>query len=350
MSHSNPQFQLDRLKEIPFSAVVERYDTVHRKGAQYVTCCPWHADHRPSLYLYERTGENHCHCFACGQGGSVIDYVMQHDNLSFQDACMALSRDFGIDLVEGNMRHVPMHRKKPQEVPVKTITYIPLEIVERMQSMESSFCRALCQLFAAERVEWVAEQYRLGVYESWKYADNVVFPSIDRCGRVRNLKTQRYCPDIRSPQFLHADHKHILYLGKMLVEQGLLPKNSEFDNNCLFGEHLLTARPEDMVMLVESPKNAVLGALVAPQYVWVATGSKNALKRTVGVLRGRRVMVYPDRDAISTWKQQLHEMRDIALFEVSDLCERCAPADEAKYDIADYIISNRLKSVMHYSD
>ena len=54
--------------------------------------------------------------------------------------------------------------------------------------------------------------------------------------------------------------------------------------------------------LVESPKNALIGAAVQPKYVWVATGNKAMLKRSVmEVLRGRQVMVFPDRDAISGW-------------------------------------------------
>lgn len=96
--------------------------------------------------------------------------------------------------------------------------------------------------------------------------------------------------------------------------------------------------------LVESPKNALIGAAVQPKYVWVATGNKAMLKRSVmEVLRGRQVMVFPDRDAISEWKELLHGMRDIATFSVSDFCERFAAEDDKKFDIADYVVGRFLE-------
>ena len=51
----------------------------------------------------------------------------------------------------------------------------------------------------------------------------------------------------------------------------------------------------------------------------------------------RNVIVMPDRDAIPKWKEQLSGMRDLANFTVSDFCERLAPENQPKFDIADYI-------------
>ncbi len=113
-----------------------------------------------------------------------------------------------------------------------------------------------------------------------------------------------------------------------------------FNNNCLFGEHLLRRYPHSVVALVESPKNALVGAAVQPRYVWVATGNKGMLKRSVlEVLQGRQVMVFPDRDAISEWKAALHSMRDIATFSVSDFSETFAMEGDTKFDIADYVVA-----------
>ena len=68
------------------------------------------------------------------------------------------------------------------------------------------------------------------------------------------------------------------------------------------------------------------------------------LKRDVlSAVCGRDVIIYPDRDAIDEWKNIIKGLSDIANFIVSDFCERTAPPEATKYDIADYIISNRYQ-------
>lgn len=58
--------------------------------------CVWHSDRTPSLKIYN--GMRGCHCFACGEGGSVIDFTMQFFGLNFKDACAKLNDDFRLGL------------------------------------------------------------------------------------------------------------------------------------------------------------------------------------------------------------------------------------------------------------
>ena len=69
--------------------------------------------------------------------------------------------------------------------------------------------------------------------------------------------------------------------GAAATGGGLVPKDARFRPSCLFGEYLLTRYPESMVVLVESPKNALFGVLAFPLWTWVATGNKGMLRREV---------------------------------------------------------------------
>lgn len=51
--------------------------------------CPFHDDHSPSLSV--NAEENYWHCFACGVGGSVIDFWMRYRRCSFRDAVRELA-------------------------------------------------------------------------------------------------------------------------------------------------------------------------------------------------------------------------------------------------------------------
>lgn len=90
---------MDRAAEIKSRVsmldVIERYGyETNRAGFMR---CPFHSgDHTASLKIYP--GERGWHCFGCGKGGSVIDFVMEHDGLSFKDACKTLDSMFGLSL------------------------------------------------------------------------------------------------------------------------------------------------------------------------------------------------------------------------------------------------------------
>ncbi len=339
MNSSHEHFDTARLNAIPITEVARRLgDTLRRTGTVWKTYCPWHDDEHPSLTFYERTGENHCHCFSCGKGGSPIDYVMQHEQLTFQQACQWLSIEFGI-CSQPLGGPVPTPRRKPVEKrPPIDYTYIPMEMVDELVSTENSLCLCLKRLFQPEAVDWIAEEYKLGSYTLGDDDDYTVFPNIDVQGRVCNLKVQRYDTDPSSPRFAHSQHGSCRWLGTMWAREGRLPLESQFRSSCLFGEHLLVRYQSPLVALVESPKNALFGALAFPQMVWVATGNKNALKREVlRPLRGRDVIVLPDCDAVEEWTKLIAGMTDLANFTVSDFCQRHAPEGQPKFDIADYL-------------
>jgi len=61
---------------------------VRRNGT---ACCPFHDDKHPSMKI----DENY-HCFACGVGGDVVDYVSRMFGLSQYDAALKLIGDFSL--------------------------------------------------------------------------------------------------------------------------------------------------------------------------------------------------------------------------------------------------------------
>ncbi|MBR0045564.1 MAG: hypothetical protein IJP75_01560 [Bacteroidaceae bacterium] len=112
-----------------------------------MTRCPWHDDKHPSLTLHETGGENHCHCFACGKGGSTIDFVMAKEGIDFKAACEGLENAFG---GKGFYRKTPENPEKPEipekPAPAPPTAYIPRQWVEAHVSVENSLSRCLHRL------------------------------------------------------------------------------------------------------------------------------------------------------------------------------------------------------------
>jgi DNA primase len=87
--------ELERLKsEISLEQLVRaRGIELRRHGADLIGLCPFHDDHEPSLVI--TPSKNLWHCLgACQTGGSVIDWTMKSQGVSFRHAIELLRADF----------------------------------------------------------------------------------------------------------------------------------------------------------------------------------------------------------------------------------------------------------------
>jgi DNA primase catalytic core len=90
-----PDDELERLKsEISLERLVRaRGVELRKRGADLIGLCPFHNDHEPSLVITPE--KNLWHCLgACQTGGSVIDWTMKTQGVSFRHAVELLRADF----------------------------------------------------------------------------------------------------------------------------------------------------------------------------------------------------------------------------------------------------------------
>ncbi|MBR1860876.1 MAG: DNA primase [Lachnospiraceae bacterium] len=78
--------------------VIGSYISLTKKGANYVGVCPFHNDHKPSFSVSR--AKQIYKCFACGEAGNVITFVMNYDNVTFPEAVRTLADRAGIKLPE----------------------------------------------------------------------------------------------------------------------------------------------------------------------------------------------------------------------------------------------------------
>ena len=78
--------------------VVSDFVSLKRRGANWIGLCPFHNDRRPSFYVSRAKGI--CKCFACGEGGSAVNFIMKHEQLSYPEALRYLARKYHIEIQE----------------------------------------------------------------------------------------------------------------------------------------------------------------------------------------------------------------------------------------------------------
>ena len=78
--------------------VVSEFVILRKRGVNYVGLCPFHDDKTPSFYV--SPAKNICKCFACGEGGTAVHFIMKHEQLSYFDALRYLAKKYNIEIHE----------------------------------------------------------------------------------------------------------------------------------------------------------------------------------------------------------------------------------------------------------
>ena len=76
--------------------VVGRYLPLTRKGRNYVTQCPFHDDHDPSMSV--NAEKQIFKCFVCGTGGNVFSFVQKYEKISFIEAVYKVADYAGVHI------------------------------------------------------------------------------------------------------------------------------------------------------------------------------------------------------------------------------------------------------------
>ena len=78
--------------------VVSEFVTLRKRGVNFVGLCPFHDDKTPSFYVSPAKGL--CKCFACGKGGNVVHFVMEHEQMTYPEALRWLAKKYNIEIKE----------------------------------------------------------------------------------------------------------------------------------------------------------------------------------------------------------------------------------------------------------
>ena len=93
------QFTIDKIfNTAQIVNVVSDFVTLKKRGVNYVGLCPFHDDKTPSFYV--SPSKNICKCFACGEGGTAVQFIMKHEQVAYYDALRYLAKKYFIEIKE----------------------------------------------------------------------------------------------------------------------------------------------------------------------------------------------------------------------------------------------------------
>jgi DNA primase len=95
------QGTIERIVETANSQIVDvisDYISLKKRGVNYLGNCPFHNEKTPSFTVSPAKGI--FKCFGCSKGGNALNFVMEHDHLSYVEAIKQLGKKFHIEVID----------------------------------------------------------------------------------------------------------------------------------------------------------------------------------------------------------------------------------------------------------
>ena len=93
--------------------VVSDFVSLKRRGANYVGNCPFHKERTPSFSVNQ--ARNIYKCFGCGKAGNSVNFIMEHEHLSYPDALRYLAKKYNIPVEEKEQTHEDRQKSDRRE-------------------------------------------------------------------------------------------------------------------------------------------------------------------------------------------------------------------------------------------
>lgn len=94
-----PKFTIDKIIDAArVEDVIGDFITLKKRGANLLGLCPFHGEKSPSFTVSPAKGIYKC--FGCSKSGTAVNFIMDHESLSYPEALRYLANKYGIEIVE----------------------------------------------------------------------------------------------------------------------------------------------------------------------------------------------------------------------------------------------------------
>lgn len=268
-----PEEVKQKIKELnPIEEVVGKYVNFMKKSSNNLFgLCPFHQEKTPSFSVAPHKGI--FYCFGCQKGGDVVEFIMQMENLSYQDAYKFLAQRVGRAdlLVENSPAQSKQEEKRRRSIELNKFVaryyYDNLcgvkgkkaqrYLIDRKVRLETvrSFALGYASDQWQDLYEYMKQKLKgafkpeelveLGLLKekNGRYYDafrhRLMFPIMNRYGQViafggRKLEEEKTQEDYSNPKYLNSPDSHLYHKGEHL-----------------YGMHVARQSKESFYLLVE---------------------------------------------------------------------------------------------------
>lgn len=260
-------------------ADIEGYKT-NPTGKSNSCCCPFHSERTPSFHIYRES--NTYYCFGCGAKGNNIEFIKQSKNYTFLEAIQYIADKFNLKPNDAELKDIQRTERIEAE---RTPTYIDKsvflnsrtelinDVVINSAKCSSHFVGYLVDVFGQNTILDYLENSHLGWLPSYKFFGenyqsdngNVVFWQIQN-QLIHYGKIMHY--NRNNLKRTKQPFPHVRRVG--------VNKDTDYFKQTFF--HANDTSQYETIVILESAKSAILGALMETGFGFVSKEGLNSVK------------------------------------------------------------------------
>ncbi len=110
--------------------VVSEFVSLKRRGVNLLGLCPFHNEKTPSFTVSPAKGI--FKCFGCGKGGNAVNFIMEHEHLSYPEALRWLAKKYHIEIEEKEVTPEELAKQNERESILVVTQYAARQFTENL--------------------------------------------------------------------------------------------------------------------------------------------------------------------------------------------------------------------------
>jgi len=258
---------------VQITDILGDFITLKKKGINYTACCPFHTEKTPSFIVNPARGT--FKCFGCGTSGDAIEFLREHEAMSFTEALTYIAGHYGIpvqmngtdqqytdaekrrdgifavlkwakDHFKSNLGCTPS--EMPQSAPLENqaFEYLKKRNLEKaIDFFEIGYAEGGNKLLSSAHKAGYSDEILLAsglikkndrgsLYDV--FSRRIMFPFFDRSGRVIGFTGRLIAAEKDKPKYLNSPETEVFKKSRFLY--GLYQSKKEImkENECLLVE------------------------------------------------------------------------------------------------------------------
>lgn len=248
--------------------VVGDYVALKKRGSNYLGCCPFHNEKTPSFTVSPAKGIYKC--FGCGVGGNSVNFIMEHDHMSYPEALKHLANKYGIDVPEVEKSAEEQEAENERESLFLVSQFAENEFIHNLWESDEGKAIGLSYFRQRSFSDETIEKFKLGYsLESWdaltkkavekgyqkkflvdtgltiekedktydRFRSRVVFPIHNLSGRTIAFGARTLLSDTKkTPKYLNSPETDIYHKSRVLYGIYQAKKSIISTDNCFLVE------------------------------------------------------------------------------------------------------------------
>lgn len=208
--------------------VIEDFVNLRRRGVNLIGRCPFHDEKTPSFTVSPSKGIYKC--FGCGKGGTAVNFIMEHESLSYPEALRYLANKYNITVEESVVTNEEREAKQ-----LSDSLYIVNEFARQYftnQLFHSDEGKSIGLSYFKERgyIEGMIKKFDLGY--TGNHRDELTKQALEKSFNIEHLKlvglTSKSDNDFFRSRVMFTIHnlsgKAIAFAGRIMGNEKNQPK------------------------------------------------------------------------------------------------------------------------------